>query len=181
MSYMSYKVSYKQYGYNPLSPFRKAPRMTHLPTLLDRLTATAGYLHRHAATAQKQLRRELSLHDGFPSTSSAAGGTGGGSRELTSVEAAAAARIDGVRHTGDELVTLIANALDAANRAAQLVDRHLPPPDRGTEARCTGGGNLRGALEWGRPDCDAIGTSRRQGLCDACYARYSRWKRQPAA
>ena len=48
-------------------------------------------------------------------------------------------------------------------------------------ARCSGGEGKRGALTWGRPDCQELILYPELRLCGACYRRMYRWERSGAA
>lgn len=57
---------------------------------------------------------------------------------------------------------------------------HIDPDDK-QAMRCSGGGDLQGALEWGRPDCTNITEpGRGTGLCSSCRGRRERWQRARA-
>lgn len=146
--------------------------MPRLTDTLASLEANAKHLARHAPAAEREIRRALSTSDGYPSTTSVSREPG--NSELTSVEAAVERRLT-IGHRHDlNIAQLIEQADQLTARLVALVNAWLPAPTRGSNERCSGGGSLPGALEWGRPDCDNIAS--RRGLCDACYMRMTRWK-----
>jgi hypothetical protein len=142
-----------------------------LSPVLRSLHANVEHLLRHAITADTAIRRAVADHDGWPSTTSI--GRERGNAELTSVEAAADRRVTLVDTRSLQLRQLIEQAETITGRLVGIVNDWLPHPERGSALRCSGGGALPGALDWGRPDCTNIAT--RQGLCDACYMRMRRW------
>jgi len=160
-----------------------------------------SYGARHAAERARYLLRQadrrvpvLADHlaavcpDGYP------GGGDGGDGGMTATEAAVFAR---TRYTeaADLALRLMGKLSNQAAIGAsgvlyapQAVVWHLedllgvcdawerPTAAEKAAARCTGGVGLRGALEWGRPECDNIAS--RRGLCDACRKREDRWARR---
>jgi hypothetical protein len=150
--------------------------MRKLTDTITRLDANVRHITRHATTADRQIRTSLSVADGYP-TATSLGRTSGGGSELTSVEAAADKRLALGDARTEHLRQLLEQAEQLTYNIVNLVNSWLPTPERSTNDRCSGGGSLPGALDWGRPDCTNIGTSRRAGLCDACYMRWKRWER----
>lgn len=147
-----------------------------MPTLLTTLRtieANARHLARYAPIAEREIRQRLSEADGYPTSSSVGRERGGG--ELTLVEAAADKRLHLADHRSVMLRELLEKAERVTSELVGLVNAWLPSPDRGSAQRCSGGGALPGALEWGRPDCTNIAS--RRGLCDACYMRMVRWEK----
>lgn len=147
--------------------------MTHLRTTLDALEANAKHLSRWAVVADREIRRALSEADGYPASTSAGRERGGG--ELTLVEAAADRRLAIADQRSTQLRQLLEDAERITGQLVALVNRWLPAHDRGSVERCSGGGSLPGALDWGRPECTNIAS--RKGLCDACYMRMLRWQK----
>ncbi len=147
--------------------------MPNLRTTLDALEANARHLSRWAVVADREIRRALSEADGYPASTSTSRERGGG--ELTLVEAAADRRLAIADQRSTQLRQLLEEAERITGQLVALVNRWLPAPDRGTTERCSGGGSMPGALDWGRPECTNIAS--RRGLCDACYMRMLRWQK----
>lgn len=149
-----------------------------MPTIrdnLDRLGTDIIYIRNRAPQAVRAMHDSDREHDGYPHTASGADRQRGGNAELNSVEAAASHRSNSTA-AQHQLSTLIRHAVDVVGKIVTVVDRWAPAPERATTARCSGGAGLPGNLQWGRADCDNIGTSRRKGLCDSCYQRQRRWE-----
>jgi hypothetical protein len=143
-----------------------------LTDTLAALEANARHLARHAPTADREIRRAISASDGYPTTTSVSREPG--TSELTSVEAAVERRLT-IGHRNDRnLADMIAQAEQLTARLVALVNSWLPNPERASSQRCSGGGSMPGAMQWGRPECDNIAS--RRGLCDACYMRMQRWR-----
>lgn len=148
--------------------------MRPITSTLRTIDANVKHLVRHAPTADRQIRQALSVADGYPASTGL--GRKGGVAELTSVEAAADRRLQLGDTRSEQLRQLLEDVDRLTYRLVVLVNEWLPAPERSTTDRCSGGGSMDGALDWGRPDCTNIGSSRRSGLCDACWMRYARWR-----
>jgi hypothetical protein len=133
--------------------------------------------HARSPVVERLLRE--TAPDGYPG--STIGGIGGS--ELTSVEAAANARLASRdRHDWQTIAATLDTVAQALHAGLAACDRHQrPTPDDLARARCSGGMGQPGALEWGRPDCTNIASSSRGGLCDACRMRRDRWRREGTA
>lgn len=147
--------------------------MPTLRTTLDSLEANARHLSRWAVVADREIRRATSEADGWPATTSISRERG--NAELTIVEAAADRRLAIAGQRTDQLRQLLEEAERVTAQLVGLVNRWLPAHDKADTQRCSGGGSMPGALDWGRPECTNIAS--RRGLCDACYMRMTRWER----
>lgn len=150
--------------------------MPTVRTVIAGLPALADQAARLSPRALQRLVRLMDEHDGFPTRGE---GGGRGTAELTTVERAAGQLLPLDRDRRN-LIAALDEAHHALHRAIRLSTRYLDKIDAST-LRCTGGAGMRGAIEWGRPDCDNIAEpDRKGGLCSRCRHARDKWQRQAA-
>lgn len=135
--------------------------------------------------ALTQLRRELDDIDGFPSSASGADRQRSGTAELTSVEAAAHARLGdlaGQRRMGastklDAIGNTLAGVTAELRRLLAMLDGMTSVPVEYAKVRCIGDTGEPHSHLWVRPECENIAEpqeSSRLGLCVSCRQRRTR-------
>ena len=132
------------------------------------------------------LRRDLDDLDGYPATASGADRQPGGTAELTSVEAAAHARLGdlaghqrrmGASRKLDTIGTALTSIVAELHRLLALMDGVGKVNIDYAKARCVGDTGEPHSHLWVRPECENIAEAPEQsrlGLCVSCRQRRTR-------
>jgi len=151
-----------------ITPSQASRRLTQLHTTLRYLTA-------HTPIAIGHINTEINAHDGYPTGASEI--SVATTRSSSIVEQAAGHLLP----LTDELAYLDYHLDQAERHIARLVSatqRRSPAitDDDKRRMRCTGGGDLAGAIEWGDSACTEWADA--GGLGPACRMRRMRWQRR---
>jgi hypothetical protein len=162
--------------------------MTTPRRIRDSLTEVAhlvALLRDRLHPALVALRRELDDIDGFPSSASGADRQRGGTAELTSVEAAAHARLGdlaGQRRMGastklDAIGNTLAGVTAELRRLLSMLDGMTPVQIEYTRVRCIGDTGEPHSYLWVNATCENVAEpieASRLGLCVSCRQRRTR-------
>jgi hypothetical protein len=158
--------------------------MNHAKRIREQAAAIAALtmqVRDRLPAAIEQLRRELDELDGYPSTASGADRQRGGTAELTSVEAAAHARLGDLSGTRprlgassklEHIESTLGSVAAELGKVLGILDALVVAPVDPKKYRCIGDTGEPHSYRWCRPECSNIQeVQSRHGLCVSCRQR----------